>query len=258
MEGVASVKGSGSSLHRNESDWENFYNTEVKKLQKKTIKQLAQVLAAQCSTIYSNSTGLPQNFPVEVIACCKAGEGEGEVASSESAEADLVKLKKDTLVSALSLLEMEDAKKRETADCETWSEQIKNIIQTCSAADGCDGELLDALGLEFGGQSRQEVQSLPELQGAHVQWQAQRFAAFATCLSEQSYHILSYPILSTDNSATVEKYIPYSINTSTPIPVCQMSTVRIRKNKIERKGKGNEDIAFTSNHEKQTSHRRFT
>lgn len=220
MEGVASVKGSGADLHRSESEWEAFYNAEVKKLQKRNVKQLAQALAAQCPKMCSTSTGLPVNFPTEVIACCKAGEGEGEVASAESAEADLAKLKKDTLVTALSLLDLEDAKKRETADCETWSEQIKNIIQTCSAADGCDGELIDALGIEFGGQNRQEVQSLPELQGAHVQWQAQRMAAFATCLSEQSYHniiyhhIFIYPFLSTDDSATVvlattENYIQH-------------------------------------------------
>ena len=166
---------------RSYEDWQNATAQEHKKLTKKTAKDLAGALSK------TTLERLPQEqknlLPTEVIDVLEAG------LSTESADQDkekilenLLKIKKDTLVNAVALLNIEEEKQKESDCWDTWQRSIESIMIN---ADDPDADHHPTAPLDEKDAIFSPIYSTFQKESKH--WQAQRLASFATWALLGSY-----------------------------------------------------------------------
>lgn len=204
-QGVGSF--SGCSVTQSPEDWQKFFETEAKRNSKKNMKILAKEIAGYISSYAADENGdpvLPAGVPPEILVAWKAGgedialeekngqdqgssghgkEKDKNAETASSFETEVQKFKKDILVSAVTIMQTEDAKAKEATKVEAWAHQVKSIISVCSGGEGDDS----TIGILSGGalpQGSEFLQRFPTT-SANKHWLAQQAAALATQICQR-------------------------------------------------------------------------
>lgn len=185
---VSGIKGSG--IKRSEDDWCTFQENEIKKNKAKTNKLLANLLTVEIGKRQLGADGnpiLPKSFNEQIVESWTKHMKDDKAESGALAfEADIYQhVKKDALATAVAMIQTEDARGKESEECESWAKQVSAILDSCISADGdggAEGSLDSAFDL-LGG-SIQDLYAIPEVKSDNKFWLAHQAAAFVACFED--------------------------------------------------------------------------